>query len=357
MVSGDRAGGTAIDSLGPPPGLRERWAELAHASANIFSTPEWAETWWAQFGAGGEPVLSLARDGSGRELAVLPLYRRRRGGLRLLRFIGHGVGDELGPVCEPTDLAPALRALREAAAGGDLLLAERLAAGERDHSPLAGTLLRAESSPLIDLEGEGGWDGWLSARSAHFRQHVRRRARWLARELGLRYRLSAEPSALERDLDTLFSLHGARWGGRSAAFAGARERFHREFAQLALQRGWLRLWLAESDGRAVAAWYGFRFAGVESSYQFGRDTSLDRYGVGVAMLEHSIREAAGDGMREYRLLRGDEQYKERYATRDPQVRTLAVPGSVLGRSALATVAELAARPRGRELLKRALGDG
>ena len=357
MFSGDRAGGPAIDSLSPPPGLRERWAALAQAGANIFCTPEWAETWWRHFGRGGEPAISLARDGAGRELAVLALYRRRRGGLRLLRFIGHGVGDELGPVCDPADLGSALCCLRDQAAGADVLLAERLPAGAHDHSPLGAVLLRAESSPVIDLQAEGGWEGWLAARSAHFRQHVRRRARWLARELGLRYRLSADPRALQRDLETLFSLHGARWGGRSSAFAGARERFHREFAELALQRGWLRLWLAESDGRAVAAWYGFRFAGVESSYQFGRDTSLDRYGVGVAMLEHSIREAAGDGMREYRLLRGDEQYKERYATRDPQVHTLALPASALGRSALAAVRQLAVRPRGRELLKRALGGG
>jgi len=46
----------------------------------------------------------------------------------------------------------------------------------------------------------------------------------------------------------------------------------------------------------VAAWYGFRFAGIESYYQSGRDPDWDRHAVGAGILEHSIREAFADGM-------------------------------------------------------------
>jgi CelD/BcsL family acetyltransferase involved in cellulose biosynthesis len=348
MARGERAAETSSDPLAVPAELRERWDALAPATANVFSTREWAEIWWRHFGAGRTPAVSLVADGAQAPLALLALAREQRGGLRLARFLGHGVADELGPVCAPADLPAALRALREACAGDDLLLAERLA-GRGDLRTLGGTVVRSESSPVIALAQEGGWEGYLSARSANFRQQVRRRARRLPRALELRYRLS-DPGTLARDLDALIALHSARWQGRSRAFAGAAGRFHREFTRLAAERGWLRLWLAESRGRPVAAWYGFRFAGVESFYQSGRDPALERDGVGAAILEHSIREAFADGMREYRLLRGDEAYKRRYASFDPQVRTLAVPGRPLGRLAVGAAAALVRRPRGRTLL-------
>ena len=106
--------------------------------------------------------------------------------------------------------------------------------------------------------------------------------------------------------------------------------FHREFARCAFERGWLRLWFLEIDGDPVAAWYGFRFGEAESYYQSGRDPAWDRSSVGLVLLAHTIREAMGDGMREYRLLRGGESYKDRFATADPGLQTVARPRGVLG---------------------------
>ncbi len=88
---------------------------------------------------------------------------------------------------------------------------------------------------------------------------------------------SASPSTrirLQDDLTVLFALHRARWGEGSPFLRF--EAFHREFAAVALERGWLRLWFLELDDRPAAAWYGFRFAGVESYYQAGRDPSAPR---------------------------------------------------------------------------------
>ena len=112
-------------------------------------------------------------------------------------------------------------------------------------------------------------------------------------------------------------------GRRRSAFLRF-EGFHRELAPLAYERGWLRLWFLDLDDRPVAAWYGFRFAGVESYYQAGRDPSLRDASVGLVLLAHSIREAAEDGMTEYRLLRGDEGFKQRLADGDPGVETFAL---------------------------------
>jgi CelD/BcsL family acetyltransferase involved in cellulose biosynthesis len=327
---------------------RSGWNDLAVQSSNIFSTWEWAKTWWEHLSGRQKLNLAHARDQDGRTVAVLPLLTERRGAFRISRFVGHGVADQLGPVCHPRDAAAAARALNNASEQQDVLLAERLPASV-DWRGLAGRVIREEESPVISL-ADGGWEGYLASRSSNFRQQVRRRGRRLAREFDVSYRLSDEPARLQSDLDTLFALHAARWNTASSAFACERMAFHRAFAEHAQELGWLRLWIAESGDQPVAAWYGFRFAGVESYYQMGRDPSWDRSSVGAGVLEHSIREAAGDGIGEYRLLRGDEAYKSRYATAGTTLITVAVAHGLRGKAIVGAAGALAGRAGGRRLL-------
>ncbi|MGZ4187441.1 MAG: GNAT family N-acetyltransferase [Solirubrobacteraceae bacterium] len=350
-TAGAGARSLVVESLGDARGLRARWQELASGSHNVFSTWEWASVWWRHFGSGRMLEVSSVLDAGGRTIALLPLTRERRGPFRIVRFAGNRVADELGPVCAPADRVAATASLRDAGDGADVLIAERV---RSDWPPrlLGGRILSEDDSPVISLAAEGDWEAYLRARSANFRQQVRRRERKLQRSLDVRFRLANDPARLDADVDALVALHRARWGAQSSSFDGARESFHREFASVALERGWLRLWLAESDGVPVAAWYGFRFAGVESYYQSGRDPQWDRHGVGAGILEHSIREAFADGMHEYRLLRGDESYKRRYATAPGTVVTVALPGTARGRALVAGVERIAVRPRGRRLVSR-----
>jgi CelD/BcsL family acetyltransferase involved in cellulose biosynthesis len=344
--------GAAVEPLGDFADAKEDWSRLARASDNIFSTWEWAELWWRHFGAGGS--LALARAAvSGETVAVLPLYTARRAGLRVARLVGHGVADQLGPVCDRDHFDLALGALARAHRA-DLLLADRLP-GESAADALGGTVLRDEASPVISISAEGGWEDYLRNRSANFRQQVRRRARSVA-GTGVRFRLVSEHAGLSRAFDDLIRLHEARWGERSHASAGARASFHREFAATALERGWLRLWLAEGDGAVVAAWYGFRFADVDYFYQSGRDPAWDRHRVGAALLEHTMREAFADGMREYRLLRGDEAYKQRYASETRTICTAAFARRGVARGLVSLVRAISRAHSGRAMLRRAAGE-
>jgi CelD/BcsL family acetyltransferase involved in cellulose biosynthesis len=253
-------------------------------------------------------------------VAVLPLVISGRRPLRVARFLGHGPADEQGPVCAPDRIAPALDHLLRTRDRWDVLVAERLPPGHG----LRGRVLRREPAPVIDRP-PGGWEEFLAGRSRNLRSQLGRKRRKLEREHGLAFRLCDDPDRLSDDMGTLFRLHEGRWrDGGSGALSEKRAAFHRDFAAVVHERGWLRLWLAEADGEPVAAWYGFRFGAAESYYQSGRDPAWDHTSVGLVLLAHTIREAMDDGMREYRLLRGGEAYKDRFATRDPGVETVAV---------------------------------
>jgi len=197
--------------------------------------------------------------------------------------------------------------------------------------------VRRAASPVLPIAGRS-FEDFLGSRSRNFRAQVRQRERRLVREHHIVYRLTDDPSRLEADMRTLIDLHSARWaGGRSSAFSGRRASFHLDFARRALDNGWLRLWTMEANGKPVAAWYGLRYAGIESYYQAGRDPAFERLHVGFVLLSHTIRCAFEDGMREYRFGLGDEPYKRRFAESDPGLDTVAVTSGARGRIALAAI--------------------
>ena len=249
--------------------LRDEWSALAEAGGNVFSTWEWASTWWRHRGArAAAPPPRLPRRGgpAGGDPPALP--RRRRAPCASRASSGTGRPTSSGPFARPPTAAPPHARSQRLACGRrlDVLFAELLPGRHPWSADLGGKVVRVEASPTLSLDG---WEAYLAGRSANFRQQVRGRERRLARDHALAFRLADDPSRLDDDLGLLFRLHAARWGDESP-FLRWRE-FHAEFARAALERGWLRLWFLELDGRPAAAWYGFRFGRVESYYQAGRD--------------------------------------------------------------------------------------
>jgi perosamine synthetase len=297
--------------------LYEEWSELALRTRNVFATPEWAALWCAHFLRGRPLELVALRSAAGRLVAVVPAYVLSERPLRVLRVVGHGPGEDLGPVCDPRDRVRVGRALPRVLAelGAHALLADHVSR-EAGWGTLAGARrLRAEASPVIRFDG-GNWESFLAGRSRRLRKELRRHERILARDHGLR-------CAADGRFDTFVALHEARWCDGASRFS-ARLPFHRDFAGLARERGWLRVWTLEADGRPVAAAYGFRYAGVEFDYQGGRDLDWQGPSTGLVLQGCQIRAALEDGMSEYRLCRGDAWYKQRFATHDPGLETLMV---------------------------------
>jgi CelD/BcsL family acetyltransferase involved in cellulose biosynthesis len=318
---------------------REDWERLAAAGGNVFSTWEWAAAWWRGHGAGRELALIGFREDEGDLVGIMPLYLASSRPVRILRLLGHGAGDELGPVCAPGDRAAVAAAtggaLAELGIGWDVMVAENLTGDDAWSAFEGGRQLSRIPNPVLEIGGTS-WDEYMASRSGKFRQQVRRTERRLDRDHELVFRLSEDPARLSADLEALVELHDMRWGDESSGvFAGADGRLHREFAATALERGWLRLWFLELEGKPVAARLGYRFGGADAGYQSGRDPSWDKFGIGFLLQVHTIREAMHDGLAEYRFLRGGEGYKDRFANADRGLETIVASRGPRGRAAVA----------------------
>jgi CelD/BcsL family acetyltransferase involved in cellulose biosynthesis len=338
-----------VDRLEP---LRDAWIRLAVNGTNIFATWEWNELWWRHYGRGRELRVGVARRDDEVE-AIVPLFVWSERPLRVLRLLGHGHGDRLGPICDGDEPATATRALQGALAAvpHDLFVGDWLDGNGDWTRALDGRALRTTGYPILHLAGRA-WEEVLADTSGRFRKSVRQSRNRLERRHAVRFR-SGSAATLERDLDALFRLHRARFGRHQGChFCREYEPFQREFAALALERGWLRLLLLELDGDAVAAEFGFRFQNVYFAYQGGRDPTWDRESVGFVLEVETIRRALEEGAAEFRFLGGEEPYKYRFPTTDPRLETVLAAASTRGRVASASLATAWRLPGGEALLRR-----
>jgi CelD/BcsL family acetyltransferase involved in cellulose biosynthesis len=336
--------------------LRADWTRLATAAGNIFATWEWNELWWRHYGRGRRLRVAVSRRGEEVE-TIVPLFVWSERPVRIVRLLGHGHGDRLGPICAEDAADTSAQALRQAlaAAPHDVFVGDWLAGDRAWAGVLGGRVVRTTGYPILTFAGRS-WDELLAGRSARFRKSMRHSRNRLERSHEVRFR-SADAATLERDLDSAFRLHRARFGrDHGCHFCGEHEPFQREFAALALERGWLRLRLLELDGAAVAAEFGFLFQNAYFAYQGGRDPAWERESVGFVLELESIRRALEEGAEEYRLLGGEEGYKYRFPTEDPRLQTVLAPATGRGRVASAALAAAWRLPGVRGVLRR-VGSG
>ncbi len=303
------------------------WSKLAEGLGNAFVSPDWFFAWLRHYGETADPYVTVLRRADGSVHSLFPFVRSRGRRRPTLAFAGANLGDYFEPVAPAGEAELAAVGASHALAGrrdewGAIVLhnvdaeaswpeALRSAGGAR----LAEVTHPQEVLPYIALDGLS-WDGYLAGRSRNFRGQVNRKLRRLADEHEVSFRFTEDPARLEDDMAVFFSFHDRRWddrGGSSVASERARA-FHVDFAATALRSGALRLWFLEVDGNPVAAWYGWTYGGRYSYYLAGFDPEWSRQSVGLLLLAHTIKAATEEGAREYDLLRGDEEYKDRFAT-------------------------------------------
>ncbi len=312
-----------------------------------------------------------ARQG-GRLVAIAPLSRRRGGFARLmpiLEFLGIGtVGSDYLDIIvrrgsEPEvrealaremgrwKAALALGQLREEGSTGSAV-AQRLAEGR-----WAVSQERTDLCPFIPLAGHT-FDSYLGTLGREHRYNFRRRLRNLERDSAVRFEKVESEESRAEVLSALLALHDQRWrtrGGSDAFDAAGMVAFHDEFSRLALQLGWLRLFVLRVDGQAAATLYGFRRGRTFYFYQSGWDPRFAPRSVGLVTLGLAIESALEEGAEEFDLLHGSESYKFHWARETRHLaRIEAYPPGARG---LLLRKAVGVDRAGRRIARRVLGDG
>ena len=327
-----------IDDAADFAGLRGEWDELLQASESdcFFLTWEWLSTWWKHLADDRELCILTVRDGD-ELVAIAPFASRMRrcAGIvpvRSLEFLGTGsVGsDYLDVIVRGGREREAIESLADYLAREEAII--ELAQVRRGAAVAIELARRLETRgwsvtetktdvcPVIGLAGRS-WPAYLATLGAEHRYNFHRRLRQATGRFEVRFVEARSSSERREALATLIALHHMRWrerGGSDGLHTPALFAFHEEMTELALERGWLRLFVLSLDGKPAAALYGFRYRQTFYFYQSGFDPAYGRHSVGLLAMGLAIQRAIEEGAEEYDLLHGDEAYKSHWAkeTRD-----------------------------------------
>jgi len=308
--------------------LREEWNELLQDSPSncFFLTWEWLYTWWKHLSEDRKLFIITVR--SGRKLsAIAPLALRpprlTLSPFLLLEFLGTGsVGsDYLDLIIRQGEEQETLRALAEYLFREKRMVqltqvkkgsssAEKFAAQLRQRGwSLLET--KTEVCPFINLSGQS-WESYLSSLGQAHRNNFKRRLKNLTKQFDVQFDIADSEEQRREVIKRLIDLHNGRWqgrGGSTAFHTSGLISFHEELSRLALERGWLRLYVLRLNGKPAASLYGFKYERVFYFYQSGFDSQYMKQSVGLVTMGLAIKRAIEEGLEEYDLLHGDEQYK------------------------------------------------
>ena len=191
--------------------------------------------------------------------------------------------------------------------------------------------------PYIELPDS--YEEFERSLSSNHRQQLRRFRRRLESEQGgVRFCTNDAIRPLEEVLEALTDLHARLWRerGRPGTLTGSRmQDFLRRFCAAAHRRGWLRLHQVWLNGDVVAVMLVVHWGGSAYYYQSGWDTKYRRNKLGEQILAHSVRSSIEEGLGRFDLLRGEEEYKERFLTGTTVGLGVDVASGIVGRGVLA----------------------
>ncbi len=351
--------------------LREEWNTLLVSSSAdcLFLTWEWLHTFWTHLAGRRRLHLLVVRSGD-QLAAIAPFARRPPALIRLipypaLEFLGSDVigSDYLDVIARRGMEQDAVEALA-GALPEDLPVLE-LAQVSREFS-LAAELARRlgqrgwrvqqtprDSCPYVELAGHS-WSSYLTEQGP---AHFEKRLASLQKRFDVRLDLVQGETQRREALETLVTLHARRWedrGGSEAFSTPALLAFHDAFTRLALEHGWLRLFVLRLNNTPAAAFLGYRYGPTFCFYQSGFDPAHAKESIGFLTIGLTIRHAIEEGATEYDFLHGTEPYKFRWARRVRDLTRLDLFGTGARGAACRSVAAISSGVRKR--LRRLAGD-
>jgi CelD/BcsL family acetyltransferase involved in cellulose biosynthesis len=316
--------------------LRDDWEQLADrcSDLSVFQTYVWQLTWWKHYGSGSPYLLLAYRDSE--LVAILPLYRtaervpltRPMKRIRLIGVGGNTSADYLGQIANSEHANEAATALVsylfEHKADWDLLeltdlpetspLLERL---QLRHN-VAGCRVTLSLPTRISWANlPTSWEQYLEGLSSNARYLVRStRRKFLALPESRLFQWNdADP--LGAVFQELIQLHTHRWQGRSEHFSfstATYNAFHDELMHEFAKQKWLRLYCMELAGKLIGVFYGYAFRGTLYYFQGGFDPKHEKLKIGHCLMAYAIESAIGEGCDYLDLLRGEHEYKKRWAS-------------------------------------------
>jgi len=300
--------------------LKAEWNSLLEACPQhtIFQTWEWQSTWLEVYAK--DPYLILCYK-KNELIAILPFFREAGIFFSILRFVGTPDSDYLDFIIKKGLEREVCFAFFKEIIGPDRSVGIIELDSINETSPIHALMhemalndfsiaFSEKICPFITLPET--WDDYLKTLSAARRYYIRRKRRKLVKDFWVRTGFADSQQDFEKRMHDFIRQHQKRWQSRQIPGAFARPHF-KEFQFKAgkklFRRGYVRLYFLEIEGHPAASYYLFYYRNSLYFYLGGFDPQYGRYSPGVVLLGQAIKDAIGEGVAEFDLMRGKEAYK------------------------------------------------
>ncbi|MFD9330222.1 GNAT family N-acetyltransferase [Streptomyces sp. NBC_01356] len=341
--------------------LGPAWGRLYRscAAATPFQSHAWLHSWWLSYGTPGRLRLVLVRDDGGELRAVAPLMRVRRP-LPALVPLGGAISD-YGDVLiddEHADRAAATLAEGLSAAARTALIDFREVrpggAVERIFECWRGPRSRVRDSLCLELPATS-MDELVGRLPSSKAQRVRAKLRKLT-ALGVEQRV-VHHDEVDAALRRLLELHQLQWQGRKVTSEHLQERFAEHLVRSVgpmVRSGDAVVTEFRLDDTVMAVDLTLLSRRLAGGYLYGAHPQLRerKADVAVILLNACAQHTEAGERAALSLLRGDEPYKRHWRPEPVVNQRLLLARRRTAPLMSAVVCDVAARSRGKELLRR-----
>ena len=304
---------------------RQAASRLGSGHRTAFQHGYWLGAWYGAF-RDATPLIAVMSDGAtGRDLAMVPLAVRTKGGVRVVEFADLGVSDNNAPILAADAACDAAnaRAIGEALVAGlrslpdrfDLLRLKKMPAyvGARPNPLVSlGRLGSCSVNGNLVLTGDNYGDYEVSIK----RVQLPRCWRAFSRHAGARFEIAADVDTALGLLDVMDRQQQARMKQLGLAFVlndNSHAGFYRDIVRQGVAEGYAIVSALVCDEGIVATSLGLRYG---STYYLLRVANAGQpwssCSPGLLVTERTMAALHSQGVRRFDLSVGNHDYKRRF---------------------------------------------
>ena len=318
-----RAPGFRVDFMRDWKQAEACWAGGGHRTA--FQHRHWLEAWYGAFAESSPLIAIITDDATGQQVALLPLIRRMKNGIRIVEFADLGVTDYNAPVLgfvaphdrvEARALCQALLAgLRNLPEGVDLLRLRKMPANIGGvPNPLASLGRMGSCSLNGNLVVVG--DDFDAYRASLKRMELPRSWRVFNRYTGAKFQIVTNVDEALALLDTMDAQQHERMNQLGWKFVlddDCHAPFYRDLVRRGVSEGYAIVSALTCDDEVVATTLGIKKG---SDYTLLRISNAGKRwshcSPGLLVVERTMDALHKDGVRQFDLSIGNYAYKRRF---------------------------------------------
>ncbi len=316
--------------------LREIWNKVLVESDdnNLFLSFKWLFTWWDNFGMKNQLMILLVKDNE-EVVGIAPFYignekKWQIFNRKIVRFIGDGISDYAGIIAVENREKQVISAVLDYFEKNkhrwceivlmelkeDSSLIKYLDGNDRQYK-WSNTVEVCSRCPFIEVKNS--WEEYYSGISKKIRKELKWLENKLARTAGYELMINKHKVSPEL-LDEIFSINKARLKEKNKSGWYENEEYYRFISQILNvheNNSNISISIIKIDGKIAAYAIGYIYDNKFNYWNVSIRSEYKGFSPGKVLLYHLIREMHLKRIvAEIDLLRGQEEYKYKWATGD-----------------------------------------